>query len=73
MSELEPMLIFESLYAEIERLKGELVKAYSEVTYQRTLITELADALFCNGHKMTSDPCPVCDLIQRAMEATNER
>ena len=35
----------EELHAEIERLKSELVKAFSEVTYQRTLITELCDAL----------------------------
>lgn len=51
--------------AEIERLKSELVKAFSEVTHQRTLITELCDALTND----TTDLDDIFDLIQRARKA----
>ena len=53
--------------AEIERLKAELVKAYSESPRQRTLITELADALenWCVPMRHSESK-----LIQHAREAT---
>jgi hypothetical protein len=56
--------------AEIERLKSELVKAFSEVTYQRTLITELADALDAYTPDAEGGYRKAKDLIQRAREAT---
>ena len=67
MNEAHKVLIAEK-DVEIERLKSALVKAYSDVTYQRTLITELCDALF----DMAPDPYDdfFGPLIQRAREAT---
>ena len=57
--------------AEIERLKSELVKAFSEVTYQRTLITELADRLEKIDHNWPNEDYGIdAELIQRAREAT---
>jgi hypothetical protein len=56
--------------AEIERLKAELVKAYSEVTYQRTLITELADALEEADPIWNLSREQVAELIKQAREAT---
>ena len=58
-------LVAEIQANEIERLKSELVKAYSEVTYQRTLITECADALEQQSCWSTK-----VELIRRAREAT---
>ena len=61
----------EELHAEIERLKSELVKAFSEVTYQRTLITELADRLEKIDHNWPNEDYGIdAELIQRAREAT---
>jgi hypothetical protein len=63
--------------AEIERLNVKLETAGLIIAQcgadwinAKQLITELCDALECNGHKMTHDPCPVCELLQRAREAT---
>jgi hypothetical protein len=57
--------------AEIERLKSELVKAFSEVTYQRALITELADRLEKIDHNWPNEDYGIdAELIQRAREAT---
>jgi hypothetical protein len=71
-----PILIFESLYAEIERLKAYeavIIEAYeAKLREKDKLITKLADALD------RSDPIQisiqeVAALIQRAREATNGR
>jgi hypothetical protein len=71
MSELQPMLIFESLYAEIERLKEENAHFAWRDKDKNKLITELADAL----EEYDMLPCPKYEtLIQRAREAVlNDR
>jgi len=64
----DPMLIFESLYAEIERLKAYeavIIEAYeAKLREKDKLITELADELECHNGDHLQD-----DLIERAREA----
>ena len=69
-----PILIFESLYAEIERLKEENAHFAWRDKDKDKLITELADALA--GMKPISSSSPITSelekekLIHRAREAT---
>jgi hydrogenase maturation factor HypF (carbamoyltransferase family) len=70
-----PMLIFESLYAEIERLKVEIEGSrrlcqvwIDKSSKQDKLITELAAALEIYGTMYPGTPLK--ELIQRAREAT---
>ena len=44
-ADLEPMLIFESLYAEIQRLKAVVESQNRSIDRHLTLINELCDAL----------------------------
>ena len=63
-----PILIFESLYAEIERLKAENNSLRLDAVENRRLITELADAM--DKDWSTYFPLEAAQLIQDAREAT---